>query len=181
MKLIKHKRVQEVVELNITAFLNLMVILVPFLLITAVFSRITILELNLPVKDAKAIQQDEINLQLELVVRPESLELRDATLGRIKYLSTDQVKYNWGVLTDVLIEIKNRFPQEQKITLLLDPKVNYKTLIQVMDRVRIAEVVQLADVELMELFPSISIGDAPDPDDNNNALPSNKQTEGNAQ
>ena len=30
-----------------TTFLNLMVVLVPFLLITAVFSRITILELNL--------------------------------------------------------------------------------------------------------------------------------------
>ena len=52
MRLVKHKRVQEVVELNITAFLNLMVILVPFLLVTAVFSRMTILELNLPPKDA---------------------------------------------------------------------------------------------------------------------------------
>ncbi|MDH3417010.1 MAG: biopolymer transporter ExbD, partial [Gammaproteobacteria bacterium] len=35
-------------DLNITAFMNLMVILVPFLLITAVFSRLAILELNLP-------------------------------------------------------------------------------------------------------------------------------------
>ena len=31
-----------------TTFLNLMVVLVPFLLITAVFSRITIVELSLP-------------------------------------------------------------------------------------------------------------------------------------
>jgi biopolymer transport protein ExbD len=38
----------ETAELNITAFMNLMVILVPFLLITAVFSRLAILELNLP-------------------------------------------------------------------------------------------------------------------------------------
>jgi len=35
-------------ELEITTFLNLMVVLVPFLLITAVFSRITILQLKLP-------------------------------------------------------------------------------------------------------------------------------------
>lgn len=35
-------------ELNITAFMNLMVILVPFLLMTAVFTHLTILELNLP-------------------------------------------------------------------------------------------------------------------------------------
>ena len=39
---------QEAAELNITAFMNLMVILVPFLLITAVFSRLAILQLNLP-------------------------------------------------------------------------------------------------------------------------------------
>ena len=31
-----------------TTFLNLMVVLIPFLLITAVFSRITIVELSLP-------------------------------------------------------------------------------------------------------------------------------------
>ena len=35
---------EDTAELNITAFLNLMVILVPFLLITAVFSRLAILE-----------------------------------------------------------------------------------------------------------------------------------------
>ena len=35
-------------ELDVTTFLNLMVVLVPFLLITAVFSQLTIVELNLP-------------------------------------------------------------------------------------------------------------------------------------
>ena len=43
----RHHR-NDTAELNITAFMNLMVILVPFLLITAVFSRLAILELNLP-------------------------------------------------------------------------------------------------------------------------------------
>jgi len=42
------RRQNDPVELDITAFMNLMVILVPFLLITAVFSRMAILELNLP-------------------------------------------------------------------------------------------------------------------------------------
>lgn len=161
MKLVKHKRVQEVVELNITAFLNLMVILVPFLLITAVFSRMTILELNLPAKDAVDKQQEKIKLQLELVVRQDSFEIRDANLGRIKYLKRNQPETNWSVFSDVLLEIKTRFPDEENITLLLERKVNYKTLIQVMDRVRTAEVLQITEVETVELFPNISIGDAP--------------------
>ena len=41
-------RNKQPMELDVTTFLNLMVVLVPFLLITAVFSRITIVELTLP-------------------------------------------------------------------------------------------------------------------------------------
>lgn len=161
MKLVKHKRVQEVVELNITAFLNLMVILVPFLLVTAVFSRMTILELNLPPRDARAEQLDQVKLQLEMIVRPGSFELRDATLGRLKYLERADGETNWKVFSEVLKEIKSRFPDEENITLLLDPRVDYKTLIQVMDRVRAVDEVNVTEVETFELFPNISIGDAP--------------------
>lgn len=161
MKLVRRKHVQDTVELNITAFLNLMVILVPFLLITAVFSRITVLELNLPSKDAIAKQEEKIKLQLELVIRKDSFEVRDSNLGRIKYIERNEAETNWKVFTDILVEIKTRFPDEQKITLLLEPKINYKTLIQVMDRVRSADVVQFTEVENVELFPNISIGDAP--------------------
>ena len=152
---------EQAVELNITAFLNLMVILVPFLLITAVFSRITILELNLPAKDAVVLQEKEVKLQLQLVVRKDSFEIRDSNLGRIKYLSRDNGDFEWSGFSDILVEIKSRFPDEQKITLLLDREVIFKTLIEVMDRVRAADVLQFAEVQTVELFPEISIGDAP--------------------
>ncbi len=161
MKLVRRKYIQETVELNITAFLNLMVILVPFLLVTAVFSRITVLELNLPAKDAISKQEEKIKLQLELLIRQDSFEIRDSNLGRIKYIKRNEKETNWKVFTDILVEIKTRFPEEQSITLLLEPEVNYKTLIQVMDRVRSADVVQFTEVETVELFPNVSIGDAP--------------------
>ena len=162
MKLVRRKYQPDTVELNITAFLNLMVILVPFLLITAVFSRMTILEINLPSKGAIARQQEAVKLQLELVMREDSFEIMDANLGRIKHLARTDGEINWNTFTKVLLEIKNRFPEEQNITLLLDPGINYKTLIQVMDRVRRADVLQITDVETVELFPNISIGDAPE-------------------
>lgn len=50
---------------------------------------------------------------------------------------------------------------KKNITLLLEPGINYKTLIAVMDRVRSADIVQVTTVETVELFPNISIGDAP--------------------
>jgi len=162
MKLVRRKHVREDVELNITAFLNLMVILIPFLLITAVFSRVTVLELNLPSKNAIAKQEEKIKLQLELVVRKDSFEIRDSNLGRIKYFPRSADSTNWKAFTNVLVEIKSRFPEEQSITLLLEPKINYKTLIKVMDRVRYADIVQITEVETVELFPNVSIGDAPE-------------------
>jgi biopolymer transport protein ExbD len=161
MKLVRRKHVQDTVELNITAFLNLMVILVPFLLITAVFSRVTVLELNLPSKDAIAKQEEKIDLQLELVIREDNFEVRDANLGRIKSIQRDAANPDWKQFTDILVEIKTRFPEEDSIVLLLEPRINYKTLIQVMDRVRSADVVQFTEVVNVELFPDISIGDAP--------------------
>jgi len=153
-------RIHEAEELNITAFMNLMVILVPFLLITAVFSRMTVLELNLPALDAKSKQQEKGQLQLELVLRQNSFDIQDANLGIIKKFPRTQGETRWDLFTDLLVEIKSRFPDEKSITLLLEPSINYKTLIQVMDRVRTADVVSVLNVETVELFPNISIGDA---------------------
>lgn len=161
MKRIGKKRVAAAVELNITAFMNLMVILVPFLLITAVFSRITVLELNLPSLNAKENQQEKVKLQLELVLRKDSFDIQDANLGVIKRFSRDDGSTDWSKFTKVLVEIKSRFPDEKSITLLLEPGINYRTLVAVMDHVRSADVVQFTTVETVELFPNISIGDAP--------------------
>lgn len=161
MRQLRRRHEDETVELNITAFLNLMVILVPFLLITAVFSRLTILELNLPAINAKTNEDQEVKLQLEMVVREESFDISDARFGLIKRIKRDQDDVNWKVFTGIMLEIKRRFPEEQHIRLLLEKNIEYKTLIQVMDHVRSADIVQIDAVETVELFPSISIGDAP--------------------
>lgn len=162
MKFPRRKHLQEAVELNITAFMNLMVILVPFLLITAVFSRMTVLELNLPTLDeAQENVQEELKLALQLVIRESSFDIQDANLGLIRRIERNPSGEDWKTFSQVLIEIKSRFPEEQSITLLLEPGVSYKTMIEVMDHVRSADVVQVASLETVELFPEISIGDAP--------------------
>lgn len=163
MKFPRRKHLQEAVELNITAFMNLMVILVPFLLITAVFSRMTVLELNLPaLDDAQENSQQEIKLALQLVVREKSFDIQDANIGVIRSIERTAGVTDWKLFSRVLLEIKSRFPEEQDITLLLEPGISYKTMIEVMDHVRSTDVVQIATLETVELFPNISIGDAPD-------------------
>lgn len=162
MKFPRKHRLQETVELNITAFLNLMVILVPFLLITAVFSRITVLELNLPALDSQASAEEKLDLQLQLVIRQNYFDVQDATLGLIRRVDHGSDGPNWKLLSDVLLEVKRRFPEEQGITLLLEKAVNYKTMIDVMDRVGATDIVVAGTLETVELFPNISVGDAPE-------------------
>lgn len=175
------KGIEQAEELNITAFLNLMVILVPFLLITAVFSRLTVLELNLPALDAQNDASEPIKLQLELVIRDKRFDIQDANLGIIKSIERTDSKSQWKQFTDAMVAIKVRFPDETGITLLLEPDVDYKTMIKVMDKVRVAKVVSGFEVETVVLFPNISIGDAQvlseivvDSVDDNNAIAEEK-------
>lgn len=161
MKSRRSKVLHETVELNITAFLNLMVILVPFLLITAVFSRMTVLELTLPPLNSADNPEQKIDLQLQLLVYPDVLEIRDANLGRLSQIAIADNQINWAPVNKVLLELKQRFPEETAVALLLDPSVPYKRLIEVMDHVRSTEIVNVTTVEEVELFPAVSIGDAP--------------------
>ena len=150
----------EPADINITAFMNLMVILVPFLLITAVFSRITILELNLPAKGS-ADKQQEQQFELEIIVRENSVEIGDRNGGLIKRIAATDQGHDLTRISELLQQVKARFPEKLDATLLLEENTPYDTLVQVMDSIRVARVVQAGSVQLAELFPEIAIGDAP--------------------
>ena len=161
MKLARRNRMQETVELNITAFMNLMVILVPFLLITAVFSRMTVLDLNLPALDAAVNENSEKKFSLQLTIRNDSFLFQDARTGLpLKNIQWDGETIDWREFDEFVKKVKQRFPENEDITLLLGKDINYKTMIEVMDHVRTFSEVVAATVETYELFPNISIGDA---------------------
>jgi biopolymer transport protein ExbD len=150
----------EPADINITAFMNLMVILVPFLLITAVFSRITILELNLPrAGDGQADSTQD--LQLEIIVRADSIEVGDRNGGLIRRIPANANEHDYKQLSELLQQVKARFPEKLDALLLLEADIPYDTVVHVMDSIRVAPVVQAGALVLGELFPEISMGDAP--------------------
>jgi biopolymer transport protein ExbD len=160
----RKKHLSEPAEVNITAFMNLMVILVPFLLITAVFSRITILELNLPTPGSanQAAKQDEPEkLQLEVIVRQQSIEIGDRKRGLLNLVAITPDGGHLQQVSDMLQQIKARFPDKLDVTLLLESDIPYERLVEMMDTLRVAQVKQDDEIVTAELFPAISIGDAP--------------------
>jgi biopolymer transport protein ExbD len=158
------RRHKESAELNITAFLNLMVILVPFLLITAVFSRLAVLELNLPNVQSQAQNEPpELELMLEITVRDRSIEVGDRSAGVLSRIEKSGESYDLGKLSEYLQRVKRQFPDKADATVLLESDIPYQVLVEVMDTVRVAELIDETSREVVryELFPEISIGDAP--------------------
>ena len=150
----------EATELNITAFMNLMVILVPFLLITAVFSRLAILELNLPGASSEPADDPAQSLQLEITVRNARIEVGDRNGGLLARIDNIDGAYDLERLNEKLREVKAYNPDKLDVTLLLESDISYETLVQVMDKVRLYETVEAGGLRKIELFPEISIGDA---------------------
>ena len=149
------------VELNITAFMNLMVVLVPFLLMTAVFSQTTILDLNLP-PPGKADAQQNKNppWELRVTIRKNALILSDNKGGMIKRIPKYKGQHNYPMLRQTLKQIKSRLPDKTAITILSEPNTRYDDLIQVMDTARAYPTIYEGEQAMAELFPDISIGDA---------------------
>jgi biopolymer transport protein ExbD len=152
------RRSNDAPELDMTTFMNLMVVLVPFLLITAVFSRITIVELDLP--SAKGPAPSEPTFRVEVVVREAGLEIMDGTRV-IAAMPREGDEYDLSTLSDYLVEIKRQYPKKEDASVLLEPEIPYDDLIQVMDVVRSVEIADGAEMVRADLFTAISIGDAP--------------------
>ncbi len=152
-------------ELDITAFMNLMIVLVPVLLLGMVFSQITVLELKLP--DAAAGgENNEKKQNIELVIRDSGMVVnypQGILLKRIP--NTEQDEYDFAFLTLVLQEVKRQLAEKsiekKNITILSEPTINYQTIVTAMDTVRSYKSVVAASVVDAELFPEISFGDAP--------------------
>jgi biopolymer transport protein ExbD len=160
-RLNRHKRHKDTPDVDVTTFLNLMVVLIPFLLVTAVFSRITVMELNLPTSaGGNIVNKPAVNI--EVIVRKTRLEIGDTkkVVVSIPLLGT---KYDLGKLSESLLEIKKTYSDKQDATVLVEPDIEYEDVIHVMDAVR-ATYVKQGEGEApkkIALFPEISIGAAP--------------------
>ena len=166
----KRRTKQPAYEIDVTTFLNLMVVLVPFLLITAVFSRLTIVELNLP-SAAGGPPSEQEGFTPEVIVREAGIEI---TNGKqvIATIPNVEEEYDLETLSDYMVELKTTYPQQESASVLMEAQIPYDYLIQVMDIVKAVQVpIELEPGEVLEegepeyelyaLFSDISVGDAP--------------------
>lgn len=161
------RRNREEADLEITSFMNLMIILVPVLLMNMVFSHITVLDLKLPDLAASQFEVNESpeNQMLELVILPDRFVVNYPAGVPLKTVPQKDGAYDYKLLSDVLQEVKrllqDRGVEKRDIFILSQANTDYQTLVSAMDTVRSFKTVVAASLVDAELFPEISLGDAP--------------------
>jgi len=156
----KHRRLQSEADLDITPFMNLMIVLVPVLLLNMVFAHTSVLELNFPTGESLSAEQAE-ELQIQVVIYEDRLVVADNQGGVIKAIPQREGEYDFALLKDVMKEIKSRVPDKKDVIIMPSRQTSYQSLVSVMDTVRSYEAVVAGSVVEAELFPEISLGDAP--------------------
>ena len=148
--------------LEVSAFINLIVVLIPFLLSTAVFSRMAVVDLTLPAKSANWEGLDKNPLKLEVVIRHDAIEVGDKVGGLIQRIPNTADGVDTTTLNGVMFVVKNKFPDVTSASVLPEPNIPYDTVIHVMDAMRTGKSANGGtEVVDVDLFPAISIGDAP--------------------
>jgi len=126
-------------DVNLTAVMNIFLILIPFLLLTATFMRIAVLELSLPSLDHRdgqtATQSRQSVVLNRLQIRPDGFALISPNLN-FPELTKENNDYNWQGLTQQLARIKEKYPETKDIIIAPDDAIRYETIITVMDRCR---------------------------------------------
>lgn len=162
---IRRRVTEQEAELNVTTFMNLMVVLIPFLLLNAVFVQMSTLTLQLPDEEqavASTSNTDEEGpLRLILSVYADGYELVEKKQEiKQRFPLTDKQTHDGDALNQALLAIKKEHPDTERITLLSEPQISYELLIYTMDKVRTH--IQTAE-NITELFPDISIGSVATP------------------
>ena len=78
----RKNRQREAADLDVTPFMNLMIVLVPVLLLSMVFTHTTVIDLNFPAGESAADAIDPENVHLEVVVRNDTLVVADGCAAK---------------------------------------------------------------------------------------------------
>ncbi len=147
-------------DLNIVPMIYMMVILVFFLLFTAVFSNTNILELNLPAPNSSVPELPK-GLNLEVIVRQNAIEVAARGTGVLKTVPKVEGEYDYAGLSEFLQQVKAKYPETLAASVLLEPNIQYDVLVQTMDTTRVWLNRAGTGLQKVNLFPDISVGDAP--------------------
>jgi biopolymer transport protein ExbD len=163
-------------DVDLTPIMCLFIILVPLLLLSAVFERLSALQVHLPeastIEDTEKPEEGPTGIvELRLLVQVDGLGL-EGTLshdpaGKEKELYED-ISYDFPMqgdlydldrLRETLRDLKGKYPRHEQIVFLVDDKVSYDIIVQAMDTCRLDDYVEEGRKRSRPLFPEIALSE----------------------
>jgi hypothetical protein len=100
-------------------------------------------------------------LNLEVIVRKNMIDVADRSTGSLRQMPMKDGDYDYKGLSEFLQFVKSKYPQNTEASVLLEQDIPYDVLVQTMDNVRVWQMDDAPVFTQVELFPDISVGDAP--------------------
>ncbi len=148
-------------DLNLTPIMNIFMIIIPFLLLTAAFSKTAIIDVYLPQENnvVSTATPEKMAGVLTINIKENGFDL--GGIARKTHIPKIDGKLDFNKLQKKLIEIKKKNPEQQEVILLFNPEFSYELVIKVMDAAReTTEDVNGKKVKRV-LFPFASLGENP--------------------
>src|SRR3990167_2046689 len=135
------------VELNIMPFIDIFSLLCTFLLFSAVFVSVGIIEVQAPfltnaapVKNPERKDEKKKDVSIMIDISKKSLSIRSIETGeREKIQSFQHDKFGVGEFHHALMQIKEKYPESEKSTVFTEEDVEYSEIIPVLDAIKFYE------------------------------------------
>ncbi|GAB4291411.1 MAG: hypothetical protein Kow0090_04900 [Myxococcota bacterium] len=150
----KRYTADETPELELTPMMNLIMMLIPFLLLSAEFIQFGVINVNAPRSAAgggageeeEEKKEEPLNLTITITHKGFYVAASGGVLGSQDPEAVKQAgptlpinaagDYPYDDLTRVMIEVKDKRPEETKIFINVAPEIKYDALIKTMDATR---------------------------------------------
>jgi len=153
MSIRKRRHRESNVELDLTAFMNLMVIMIPSLLVNAVFTQVNVLNVDQPGDGAPNSAQAAIKptLTLDVEVLPDKFVVTNRGQGPLAEIAGR----DYAQLNKVLLDLKTKYPLVKSATLRVDDTVKYQEIIYTIDAIRVVQSTKTGNN--YSLFPDVQL------------------------
>lgn len=160
------KKLVEEADLDVTSFMNLMIVLVPVMLLSLTFTQVTVHEIKLPDLTQSAVSSNENPPKLEVLLNETGIKVYYPSNQLIKDIpmleeqQTQTKQYDFELLSLTLRELKKQLTEKRDVLLLSESGIDYQSLVSTMDALKSYKTVVAASLVEVELFPEISLADA---------------------
>lgn len=122
--------------------MNLFIVLIPMLLLSAVFVHVTTIDMSMPSDSAEQPKPDAADLNLAVYILSDAFVVEGNRLDR-RVVSRES-ESAWEELGAVLSTITSGHPDQRDMRIISEPHTRYEEIIHVMDVARAAGLPQVA-------------------------------------